>query len=203
MQLGVHHNRRATARTVKAILKDGTPKWVRFPQDYRSFAREEFEREKKVSDDLVREYRMENQDDLTDEKTRKVNIMHMRTFLRRLRENGVQCVTSYAGLLDTVGFFAVIPGYGQLGHQYITWMQVPYACEWDVIRLDRHHLPNGFAYRGWRSILAELIKREVVTEQWVNDLFGYPMGAASKLYRWNLWRYRNRRGRQQKGRIAA
>lgn len=185
-------NLTATERAIKNLLKDGTPRWVSHPHEFANFAREEYQREKEQSDFQVRSYRWHDQEMLTDEKARIVNIMHSRDFLRKLRENGVQCATFYCGLPDTAGLWAVVPGYEQLGHLYICYIQIPYMCEWSVLRLDAHHLPSGEKYRGWRTVLCRLIEEKVLTEEKAHEIFGEPCsGIVSSRYRNSLFFARN------------
>lgn len=186
------HNYRATERAIQALLRDGTPRWVSHPWEYRNFVREEFQREKEKSDAQVQSYRWHDQEALTDKKARLVNILHAREFMRRLHNNGVQCFTHYAGMPDTAGLWAVVPGYERLGHLYICYIQVPYMAEWSVLRLDAHKLPSGEEYRGWRTALCRLIEEGVLSESKAHEIFGEPTsGPVSLRYRRSLYYARN------------
>ena len=46
----------ATEAAVKEILKDGTPKWVSHPEDFRSMAQEVLAEEKEHSDEMARQF---------------------------------------------------------------------------------------------------------------------------------------------------
>lgn len=185
-------NLSATERAIQTLLKDGTPRWASHPHEYRNFVREEFQREKEMSDFQVRSYRWEDQEILSDKKARIVNILHTRDFLSRLRNNGVQCATFYCGLPDTAGLHAVVPGYEQLGYLYICYVQVPYMCEWSVLRLDAHRLPAGEEYRGWRTVLCRLVEERVLSEEKAHEIFGEPCsGIVSRRYRQSLYFARN------------
>lgn len=190
---------KATERAIQRMLKDGTPDWVSHPNDYRNFVHEEFQREKEMSDFAVRNFRMEDEDILTDRKRRLVNIIHIREFLRRLHTNGVQCFTTYAGMPDTAGLWAVVPGYEQLGHLYICYVQIPYMCEWSVLKLDAHGLPAGEEYRGWRTALWRLIEEGVLTEQKAHQIFGEPCSdSIARRYRQSLYWLRNHANTKEK-----
>lgn len=63
--------------------------------------------------------------------------------------------------------------------------------EWSILKLDNHNLPAG-ELRGWRTVLAELIKSEILTEWQAHQIFGQPSGnACFRRYRETLWELRN------------
>lgn len=186
------HNRKATNETIKKILANGTPHWVRFPHEYKSYVKESFAAEKQQSDELVAQYRLEGQDELTDFKARYVNIKQTIDIINTLRKNGVKCFTIDNGLEGTIALWAQKPG--NKDYVYVTYIQIPFCPEWDILRLDRHDLPAGLDYRGWRSMMVELVKKEVLTEERAHEIFGKPVeGRVSRFYRRNLYDYRNRK----------
>ncbi len=67
------------------------------------------------------------------------------------------------------------------------------AREFDEIRLDRHGLPSGFAYRGWRSALLAIIRQGVATEREICSVFPFPYGVHGLLWRKYLWEHRHHR----------
>lgn len=212
------HNVRATERAVKQILADGTPAWVSRPKDFKQWASEVYHQEKEESDKLALAYREEEQETLTDEKARTVHPMHVDEFMRKLRINGVKCFIYQtpwkkgdpASMMNTVGLWAVVPGQEQAGfihkgegHQYVTWMDVPFMYEWSVLRLDEHSIPIGEKYRGWRTVLSRLIAMKVLSETKAHRIFGEPSGATSKIYKRTLFEFRNGRYKPNDRPIAA
>jgi hypothetical protein len=202
------HNVKVTEQSIKNILADGTPRWVSHPKDFKEYANEEYYREKEQSDRLVSAYRMEEQDTLTDEKARKVGKISTREFIKKLRDNGVNCFTyqvppdakTPASMRNTVGLWCEVPSersigfsYRGINHQYVTWMDIPFMYEWSILRLDDHQLPAGEKYRGWRTVLARLVMRKVLSEVKANRIFGEPSGATSKIYKRTLFEFRNGR----------
>ena len=179
-----------TATTIKELLKDGTPDWFSHPEDYKEFAREEYLRHKEISDDLASGYRMQDQELLADEAARKVNIISARDFLFTLRSNGVLVgATEIPGEPGIAGMWAKVKGQGTL----ITTIQVPYMCEWSVLRIDEHGVSAGEKYIGWRTAIAQLILKGAITEKKAHALFGAPTGSVvSRRYRRTLYHYRNR-----------
>lgn len=187
------HDIKNTQESIKKLLANGTPNWIRFPEDYRAYVKESFAAEKEVSDNQVARYKMEDQDLLIDLKARFVNIMSTKEFIRKLRINGIKCFTVYNGLPATVGLWVIVPTKQGLDAIYVSYLQVPAMIEWSILRLDRHHLPNGEDYRGWRTVLSEMIRKKVITEERAHEIFGKPTDSiVSRRYRRTLWAYRNR-----------
>jgi hypothetical protein len=181
------HDLKTTTASIKQLLAGGTPDWVRFPQDYRNFVKESFAAEKEASNAQVEGYKMDGQDLLTDEKPRKVHIIETREFIKRLRDNGVKCFTVDNGMVGTVALWAA-RGQEML---YCCYLQVPAMYEWSILRLDKHDLPAGEKFRGWRTVLAQLIVKQILTEEKAHAIFGRPQGGpVSSRYRKSLWNFR-------------
>jgi len=66
--------------------------------------------------------------------------------------------------------------------QYVTWVQIPWMIEYSVMRFDAHGLATTEKYRGWRTVLIELIRQRYVSEAECNRVFGEARGLAAK--RW-------------------
>lgn len=194
-----HHDLPTTKATIQQLLAGGTPNWVKWPEDYKDFVKETFAREKEISDEMVERYQMEGQEDLTNRKARMVNPMSTDRFLEKLRQNGIKCFTIYNGhllpdkhpLKKTVALWCIPPKLTSRA-RYICYLQIPAMYEWSVLALDRHNLPIGEAYRGWRTVLVELIKKEILTEFQAHEIFGHPSGnKVFRFYRESLWEIRN------------
>lgn len=188
-----HHDLDTTSDTIKLMLADGTPDWIKHPEHYKSFAREAMQAEKEQSLTMAAQYKMPEQDILSDEESRTIHPMGTRDFIKKLRDNGVKCFTIQVQPGPTVGLWAK----SKLNSKpiYIAFCQIPAMYEWSVLRLDEHELGNGEMYRGWRTVLCQLIIKEVLTEQEAHRIFGEPTGAASCLYKRTLWNFRNGVGR--------
>ena len=182
-------NNSTTKESIKQLLAGGTPDWVKHPEDYKNFVKESFAAEKEMSDQQVESYKMMGQDILSDEKPRKVHIITTRDFIKKLRDNGVRCFTVDTGLAGTVGLWAA------RGTQmvYVCYLQIPCMYEWSVLRLDAHNLPNGERFRGWRTPIAQLILKDILSEEKAHKIFGKPTGGiVSSIYRKTLWLKRNK-----------
>lgn len=185
------HDMTTTRESIKHMLAGGTPNWVKWPQDYKAFAKEAAQFEKEKSDAMVAQYKMEDQDLLANPNGRMVNSISLFDFMAKLRSNGVRCFFVDNGFpLQTVALWAARPGSDQL--VYITYLQVPRMYEWDVLKLDRHGLPAGLDYRGWRTAVSGLIVNRILTEEKAHEIFGKPVsGSVSRIYRRILWLFRN------------
>jgi hypothetical protein len=186
-----HHDLPTTKASIQQILANGTPDWVRFPNDYKAFVKESFAAEKEISDEMGEQYHIEDQEDLTNELARKVNPMSTDAFVAKLRLNGIKCFTVYNGLKGTIGLWCIPPK--QVARaRYVCYLQIPAMYEWSVLRLDRHNIPVGEKFRGWRTVLMELIKKEILTEYQAHKIFGHPSGNKTfRRYQRSLWELRN------------
>jgi hypothetical protein len=185
-----HHDMETTSETVKQLLADGTPDWVKFPKDYKNFAREAFLREKEISDEMVDRYKMDDQDSLTNKEARLVNPMDTDDFIHKLRKAGIKCFTVYNGLVNTVGLWCLPPRELRKA-RYVCYLRVPMMYEWSLLKLDNHNLPAG-ELRGWRTVCVELVKAEILTEWQVNQIFGAaPNNRVFQRYHESMWEARN------------
>lgn len=184
-----HHDISTTEETVKQLLAGGTPDWVRWPKDFKNYAKEAFLREKEISDEMVERYQMEDQEDLTNVKARHVNPMDVDQFMGRLRGAGIKCFTVYNGLPGTVGLWCIPPKVTGKA-RYVCYIRTPFMYEWSTLKLDSHNLPAG-ELRGWRTAIVELVKNEIITEWQAHQIFGPPSGGPTfRRYRESLWEIR-------------
>jgi hypothetical protein len=187
-------NTAKTEESVKELLKSGTPDWFSHPEHYKDLAKEAYVEQKEISDSLVSEYKLPNQERYTDAKARMRNELSTKQLLAKLRDNGLKCTVQQSAnsLPGTAGLFAVRSGYDQLGLQLVTTVQVPGMYEWSVLRTDEHGLPNGEKYIGWRNVCAALVQKGFWPEEKVNKVFGKPPHREFAMsYHRNMWNVRN------------
>jgi hypothetical protein len=190
-----HHDLKTTRETIKKLLAGGTPNWVRFPKDYKAFAQEAVLADREVTQKMGLRYKMDNQEELLNEQARKVNPIRTRDFIEKLRAAGVKCYTIDNGFPPaTVALWSFRPGTDHVVP--VCYLQTPAMYEWSVLRLDHRGLPNGEAFRGWRTVEVQLIEKGIISEAKANEIFGHPTdGVASRRFRRSLYWYRNRRER--------
>jgi hypothetical protein len=188
-----YHDVAATQEHIQNLLAGGIPDWVKHPEDWREYAKESFAAEKEISDTMASEYRFDDQDSLTNRAARMVNKIGTRDFIMKLRVNGIKCFTVDNGFPQTVGLWCLPPKQMQRA-RYICFLQTPCMYEWSVLKLDAHKLPIGEDFRGWRTVLIQLIEKEILTEYQAHEIFGYPSGnPIFKRYHQSLWELRNHR----------
>ena len=189
-----HHDLATTQATIKELLKDGTPDWFTHPEEYKAYAKECAAYDYETSCNMVDEYRMEDMDILVDFKARNVNITSTKNFILKCRANGIRCTAMYNGMPGTAGLWAVVPTDHGADVRYVCFVQIPAMIEWSVLRLDDHGLPNGEDYRGWRTVVSEMIKKGVVTERRAHEIWGRPTDSiVSRRYRRTLNQFRHRK----------
>lgn len=187
------HDMKVTRETIKKLLADGTPNWMKWPKDYKAFAQETYLADKEVSERMAQRHKIEDQELFLNEVARKVNPISTREFIQKLRKAGVKCYSIDLGYPpQSVGLWAFKPGTDHVVP--VCYLQVPAMYEWSILRLDKRGLPNGEAYRGWRTVEVQLIEKGIITEAQANRIFGRPVdGNVSRKFRHTLYWLRNRR----------
>lgn len=189
-----HHDVAATQATIQQMLAGGTPNWVKWPQDYKAYVKEAFAAEKEISDEMAEQYKIEDQEDLTNRKARMVNPMATRDFIAKLRAHGVKCFTVDNGFPKQTVALWCIPPKVRSRARYICYMQVPAMYEWSVLRVDPWGKPIGEDFRGWRTVIVQLIEKEILTEEEAHKIFGPPShNKIFSRYHRSLWEIRNKR----------
>ena len=185
------HDVDATHEAIQQMLAGGTPNWVKWPHEYKSYVKESFAAEKEISDKMAGGYKWDDQDQLTNEAARKVNPISTINFMKKLSDNGIKAVVMDNGLKGTLGLWAQPPS-NTNKLRYVCYLQVPAMYEWSVLRLDAHGIPSGEAFRGWRTVAIQLVEKEIITEGQCHKIFGVPSpNKISARYFRSLWEKRN------------
>jgi hypothetical protein len=78
--------------------------------------------------------------------------------------------------------------------RYIGYCPTGYMPEFSLWEFDEvRDILIREKLRGWRTVLLNLIKHQILTEAQVNEHFGVPTTQAGFIYRRELWRMRNRK----------
>jgi len=191
-----NHDLKTTRKSIEEMLSMGTPNWVKWPQDYASFAAESFAEEKERSDKMGTEYRWHDQEMLTDKKSRQMNPINTRDFIEhKLKANGIYAVAfpsewrNYGGG-PTVALACKPRDRDRL--RYVCYLDVPFMWEWSVLHLDQHNIPCGEESRGWRTVAVQLFEKDIINEKQLHSIFGAPSPSriSSRYYR-SIWQKRN------------
>jgi len=186
-----HHDVAATSEAIQTMLAGGTPNWVKWPHEYKSYVKESFAAEKEISNKMASAYKWDDQEQLTNEVARKVNKITTREFIDKLKKGGIKPIVMDGGLPGTVALWAMPPNRNNK-LRYVCFLQVPAMYEWSVLRLDAHGIPNGESFRGWRTVAIQLVEKEIITEAQCHKIFGVPSpNAISARYFRSLWEKRN------------
>ena len=193
------HDLKATGESIQRMLAGGTPNWVKWPEEYKSMAKESFAAHREDSERGAAGYKWTDQAVLTDEKARKVNGISTRDFIEhKLRANGIKCAVFDNGFvghggIPTVGLFCVPPSRTDRLRP-IGFMDVPMMWEWSILNLDQYGIPSGYKSRGWRDLAVLLVEKEIITETQCHRIFGAPgANAISARYYRSLWEKRHGR----------
>jgi hypothetical protein len=148
----------------------------------------------------VRQFRLDNQEDFTDEKERLINILDVVSFTKKLESiPNLHVYYTDAGVPGQLGLFVYMRGEQRrpfrddlpLGVKYICFVQ-PVMPEWSVLNIDGHEVAHNEKYRGWRTVLVKLIQEGAITEQEAHEAFGRPAETrVSQHYHKHLFNLRN------------
>jgi hypothetical protein len=170
--------------------------------------------EKNYNDERLKGARWQGQErwqGRENEEMRLVRIMHPHTFIRHLQVAGIAATFDadlegsprnsriWLNNFTRVGRVGVNAWFydkeeGKRVAKTLTTLQYPYGPEWSIMRFDKYNVPTNERYRGWRTTLLELMKKQVLTEEEAHRAFGAPIdNPASALYREELFKIRSYR----------
>ena len=143
---------------------------------------EELCRVKEENDNLARAYQWLNPGEYEDEKARIGRIMHSSELIKKLTE---ECGISaryrphpqpkrITLLVDT--------SQGIKGMEVACWVQFGYMPEYSICNFDDHGVVLQEAYRGWRTVLLQLLVKHMIDEETINRVFGEAVGPAARKY---------------------
>ena len=143
---------------------------------------EELCRVKEENDNLARDYQWLNPGEYEDEKARIGLIMHSSELIKKLTE---ECGISaryrphpqpkrITLLVDT--------SQGIKGMEVACWVQFGYMPEYSICNFDDHGVVLQEAYRGWRTVLLQLLVKHMIDEETINLVFGEAVGPAARKY---------------------
>jgi hypothetical protein len=149
---------------------------------------------KESNTDAVAGYRWERQEELSEahEKERMGKPMHANELIQKLQACGLECGLRRTRHRQMMALDGVVKVNGVMRPEYLCWVQVPMMPEYSVMYFDDHHLPTTEKYRGWRTVLIQLIQRGAISEASAKRVFGEPTGRmAPRRYRQQLYAIRN------------
>lgn len=159
---------------------------------------EELARQKELSAEFVKEYKMYRQEELQDTPERVGRIMHCLDFLKLLEtirpaylsaniRKGLTGLGVYHPMEVTVNGEKTMQAW-----HYVCAVQVGYMHEYSSMWFDSRGLPLNEKWRGWRTVLLRLIQLGHVTEEQALAVFGEPSPGGARRYKEQLYCWRNR-----------
>lgn len=148
----------------------------------------EFEQEQKeLAIEAVEEFRFDGQEHLLEEKYRLVNFLSVKDLMLKLESTGKHFFLTDSNYPQMLGLWLGKAQNSEERKKYVCAIQQPWMPEWSVMRLDEHQLPQNWKYKGWRTILLQLIREHVIDEDQAHKVFGYPaIKLTSRMYRQHL-----------------
>src|SRR5271170_3792475 len=155
---------------------------------------EEIMRQREMSAESVKEYKFFRQleDGLTDEKTRRGELMFCLDFVEKLNTI-LPAYLSGKVIKGMAGLYVLTPDVKGGHWHYVCGVQASMMNEYSVIHVDSHGLPLNEKKRGWRTVLLRLIQGSFISEEDADRVFGEPTsGSISRRYREQIYWFRNR-----------
>ncbi len=142
-----------------------------------------------MSRELASQYQIVSYAEYKDTRPRVGRIMHSSELINRLRHMGISCWYRQHPHADKLILMVQKQTTSPL--EIAGWVQAGWTTEFEILRFDSRGLMVDSRYRGWRTVLLQLIIKGVLTEQAVKEEFGLPVGPASTRYLRTLYDFRN------------
>ena len=152
---------------------------------------EELAKQKEFSAVTAKEYQWVTPEEYADVKQRMGRIMHSSTLINDLRGRcKVKCWYRDHPQPGKVTLL-VQKGEGIRPPEVGCWVQLGFMPEYSIMDFDEHGVPLAEKYRGWRTVLLQLIIKGVVTETVAHKVFGEADAPCSGRYNSILYSLRN------------
>ncbi len=147
-----------------------------------SQTQEELCRVKEENDNLAQDYQWLNPGEYEDEKARIGRIMHSSELIKKLTEECGLTAVYRAHPQPKRVTLLVDKTQGIKGMEVACWVQFGYMPEYSICNFDDHGVVLQEAYRGWRTVLLQLLVKHMIDEETINRVFGEAVGPAARKY---------------------
>jgi hypothetical protein len=147
-----------------------------------SQTQEELCRVREENEALAKEYQWLSPDEYADEKARIGRIMHSSELITKLREECGLTAIYREHPLPKRKTLLVDNTNGIKGLEVACWVQFGYMPEFSICNFDEHGVILQEAYRGWRTVLLQLLIKRLLTEETITRVFGEAVGPAARKY---------------------
>lgn len=154
--------------------------------------KEELCRQKEISDEVAKEYRWCTKEEYADIQMRFGRIMSRDELITKLR-NECHLKVFYRQHPHPDKLTLVYSDdAGNKKPEVACWVQNGWMPEYTVMGFDEHGVPLAEKYRGWRTVLLQLILKGLLTERLAHKVFGEPNLPCAERYKSILhgWRHR-------------
>jgi hypothetical protein len=151
---------------------------------------EELCRQKEAADAQAKDYQFLDPKDYEEEDARMGEIMHSSQLIRKLQNCGLRCWYAAHPQPGRVKLM-VDTSNGTKDPEIGCWVQEGWTTEYSICNFDSHDVLLQEAYRGWRTVLLQLIVKKMLTEEVATKVFGKATGPASERYNSILYGLRN------------
>ena len=149
---------------------------------------EELARWREENKYLSKQYQFLTPEEYENEGARIGRILHSSTVISMLQKLGLQCWYKTHPQKDKLTILILKGTKLEVG----CWITNGYMPEYSIIRFDDHGVPLNEKYRGWRTVLLQLILKGYIPERETHRLFRKASGIASTRYNSTLFDVRNR-----------
>lgn len=150
---------------------------------------EELCRWQEGNQEIAKQYQWLKAEDYADEGARIGRIMGHDEFIKILRDRlHLTCFYREMGHPQKIALWAVKQE--GLAPECVGWVKRGLTTELSIMRFDDKNVPLDEKFRGWRSVLMNLVMRGFLKEHAVRKVFGRAKGSASEVYNRFMQQYR-------------
>ena len=133
---------------------------------------DEYYKQKEVNDELAKQYQWLRPEDYENFEARIGRIINHAELINKLRKAGLKCWYVEHPHPDKLTLLVQKKEY--LGLEVGCWVTYGYMPELSIMRFDEHGVPINEKYRGYRTVLMQLLLHGMITEEKINKYFPVP-----------------------------
>jgi len=142
---------------------------------------EELARWKEGNSEIAKEYQWVKPEEYADEAARVGRVMSHEEFIRILR-NKLHLTCFYREMNHPQKIALWATKREGLVPESVGWVKRGLTTELSIMRFDDHGVPVDEKFRGWRSVLMNLVMKGFLKEHDVRKVFGRAKGSCSEKY---------------------
>jgi hypothetical protein len=150
---------------------------------------EELARWKEGNEAVAKEYQFLKPSDYANESARIGRVMSHEEFIRILRNKlHLRCFYREMGHPQKIALW--VSKSDCLPYESAGWVARGLTTELSIMRFDEHGVPLDEKFRGWRTVLMNLVMKGFLKEHEVRRVFGRAVGSASEKYNQFMQQFR-------------